>query len=181
MVQSDQCPPCLWIYLSVSQNCIIDKHKNDLLSAQLDRKDQRVTFSPVAKGISFSADSCDKKKKTAKERTCIHKLTLSVWGFMNTAHGPTSSVAASPTLSWDGYFSPFPLISQTTCPLCQKYVLYCPQRSFHCPLNEDTLQHLALWAVLCLSCVSFPDVWASVGVIASLFTWLCLCLLCGFL
>lgn len=122
-----------------------------------------------------------KKKKTAKERTCIHKLTLSVWGFMNTAHGPTSSVAASPTLSWDGYFSPFPLISQTTCPLCQKYVLYCPQRSFHCPLNEDTLQHLALWAVLCLSCVSFPDVWASVGVIASLFTWLCLCLLCGFL
>lgn len=68
MVQSDQCPPCLWIYLSVSQNYIIDKDKNDLLSAQLDRKDQRVTFSPVAKGISFSADSCDKKKKNSKRK-----------------------------------------------------------------------------------------------------------------
>ena len=36
-------------------------------------------------------------------------------------------------------------------------VLFCPQRSFRCPLNEDGVLRLHLWALLYLACVSSPD------------------------
>lgn len=48
--------------------------------------------------------------------------------------------------------------SLSSCPLHINGVCCCPQRSFHCPLNEDRLLHLQLWALFYLGCVSPLDV-----------------------